>query len=204
MHTNGHNLKPLLTQHWTMMRSVLLCWLAVVRGSARVFTSSCVGPPQPAVVSQDYYVSANGQKVFRAENLLTRNTAGETVADLWFPPSDKQQGEFVLDLGCVGRLAGAELVNTHNRQYRDRSTRAFTLATALTYTGPWTQVLSQELENSRQQVDPLPLQTFTFSAVARFVKFKIVSWHDDASAGGGLQYFFPILGESLLVETSEN
>ena len=118
--------------------------------------------------------------------------------------STKQQGEFVLDLGCVGRLAGAELVNTHNRQYRDRSTRAFTLATALTYTGPWTQVLSQELENSRQQVDPLPLQTFAFSAVARFVKFKIVSWHDDALAGGGLQYFFPILGESLLIETTEN
>ena len=46
---------------------------------------------------------------------------------------------------------------------------------------------SGELEDSRQQEDPLPLQTFTFNPIsARFVKFEITSFY---GTGGGLQYF---------------
>ena len=55
------------------------------------------------------------------------------------------------------------------------------------YSGPWNVAASGELEDSRQQEDPLPLQTFTFNPIsARFVKFEITSFY---GTGGGLQYF---------------
>ena len=58
---------------------------------------------------------------------------------------------------------------------------------SLNKNGPWEKVLDETLEDSRNQVDPLPLQTFNFKPViARYVKFKVVSWYQK---GGGLQYF---------------
>ena len=58
---------------------------------------------------------------------------------------------------------------------------------SLSETGPWQQVLDETLEDSRQESDPLPLQTFTFDPViARFSKFKLLSYWGN---GGGLQYF---------------
>ena len=58
---------------------------------------------------------------------------------------------------------------------------------SLSETGPWQQVLDETLEDSREQSDPLPLQTFNFNPVtARFAKFKLISYWGD---GGGLQYF---------------
>ena len=48
-------------------------------------------------------------------------------------------------------------------------------------------MLDETLEDSRQQSDPLPLQTFNFDPVtARFAKFKLLSYWGN---GGGLQYF---------------
>ena len=54
--------------------------------------------------------------------------------------------------------------------------------------GPWTEVLEEELEDSREQQDPLPLQTLDLSTevTARFVKFELLTWWGN---GGGLQYF---------------
>ena len=48
-------------------------------------------------------------------------------------------------------------------------------------------MLDETLEDSRQQNDPLPLQTFNFDPVtARFAKFKLLTYWGN---GGGLQYF---------------
>ena len=54
--------------------------------------------------------------------------------------------------------------------------------------GPWKQVLDQELEDSRQAADPLPLQTFplTVATTSQFIKFELVSWYGH---GGGLLHF---------------
>ena len=58
---------------------------------------------------------------------------------------------------------------------------------SLDETGPWQQVLDRTLNDSRNQDDPLPLQTFTFDFTAsRYVKFKLLSFW---GKGGGLQYF---------------
>ena len=57
-----------------------------------------------------------------------------------------------------------------------------------TGSGPWTQVLDKQLEDSRQQLDPLPLQIIDIDTefTAQFVKFELVSWWGKS---GGLQYF---------------
>ena len=53
--------------------------------------------------------------------------------------------------------------------------------------GPWEEVVHQTLEDSRQQADPLPVQTFPFSQrAAKFIEFKQISYY---GYGGGLQYF---------------
>ena len=63
----------------------------------------------------------------------------------------------------------------------------------LSENGPWREVVSETLEDSRQQKDPLPMQEFPFPAQAgRYVKLVIVSYY---GAGGGVQ-FFDIIGES--------
>ena len=110
----------------------------------------------------------------------------EDALNYWITPNGVA-GHFVLDLGCAVLVSGIELVNTHNAGSRTRSTRGFTVSFSPSSTGPWTEVVSGELEDSRQQQDPLPLQTFSFSGVyARFVKFEITSCYD---VWGGLQYF---------------
>ena len=56
-----------------------------------------------------------------------------------------------------------------------------------TESGPWTKILETTVEDSRQQTDPLPLQTFPLakSASAQFVKFDLLEFY---GFGGGLQY----------------
>ena len=64
----------------------------------------------------------------------------------------------------------------------------FRVYVALTESGPWTEVLEAELEDSRQQEDPLPLQLISLESevLAQFVKFEVLKcW----GKGCGLQYF---------------
>ena len=96
-------------------------------------------------------------------------------------------------LHCKAVVTAFELVNTHREDQRSRATKGFTVSLSVSSAGPWTEVYSGELEDSRQQQDPLPLQTFTFSALAaRFVKFQMTSYY---GSSGGLQYFNVLLGK---------
>ena len=53
--------------------------------------------------------------------------------------------------------------------------------------GPWKMVLQKTLDDSRQHMDPLPLQEFSIpSTKAKFVKFELLSFYGN---GGGLEYF---------------
>ena len=108
-------------------------------------------------------------------------------------------GEFVMDMGSVVSVVGVELVNTMNcvnamcnaGHSKNRATGAFKVYLAPAEAGPWTEVLSEELEDPRQDALPLPLLTFAFPPMeARFIRFNVVSWYGH---GGGLQYFFPLL-----------
>ena len=52
--------------------------------------------------------------------------------------------------------------------------------------GPWTKAVESTLEDSRNQKDPLPLQTFYFKAQeAQFVRVRAKSFYGN---GAGLQF----------------
>ena len=58
---------------------------------------------------------------------------------------------------------------------------------SLNHNGPWHEVLDESISDSRRQEKPLPIQEFSFdSMIARYVKFKIMSWYGNS---GGLNYF---------------
>ena len=126
------------------------------------------------------------QDAFSVEKLLTNSPKEIFAKNYWLGP-DKKAGEFVLDLGCAKTVNMVELVNTHNGHVRDRSTKEFKVSISVNKEGPWTLVVHKTLQDSRQQSDPLPVQSFRFSdRTARFVKFNLISWY---GKGGGLQYF---------------
>ena len=141
---------------------------------------------EPKIISSDAFA---GNAYYNAERVLTR-IESDFAGTIWVIP-EGGQGEFIMDMGLDVLLVGVELVNTINRDVgRDRATRAFTVHLALAYSGPWTEILSEELENPLGDPLPLPLLTFTFPPTeARFIRFTIVTWY---GRSGALQYFFPL------------
>ena len=152
---------------------------------------------KPIIISSDTFY---GYENFDAKHVLTRN-GDDIMGTYWIAP-DGMQGEFVMDIGSVNfPVFGVELINTVNCQNddcstqfsRDRAAGGFKVYLAQAETGPWTEVLSEDLEDPRQDPLPLPLLTFTFPPMqARFIRFKLISWYGPS---GGLQYFSPFLGQ---------
>ena len=150
----------------------------------RSFTSACLDPDL-SIVSADEITVYNRLAV----NMLTR-TQVEEFGTFW---ATHVPGHFIGDLNCNAVIAGIELVNTHHAHWRNAATKGFTVSFSMTSAGPWTEAVNGELEDSRQQQDPLPLQTFTFPALAAsFVKFQMSSYY---GSSGGLQYFNVLLGK---------
>ena len=136
------------------------------------------------VFSGDYYDF--GGFDYPVKELLTRNDK-ERAANYWLTPNG-QDGEFILKLCKQKTVLSISLVNTHNANYRDRSSKEFKVYLGDQSSGPWTQVLHDTLEDSRQQKDPLPILDFPITPTkARFVKFELLSFY--GNFGGGLQYF---------------
>ena len=140
------------------------------------------------MVREDSYPSYPDRGLtFSVRNLLT-NAREIFGKNYWLAPDKQESAEFVLDLGSEKTVSMVELVNTHNGYHRDRSMKEFKVfLSSDSSDGPWEEVVHQTLEDSRQQADPLPLQTFPFTErTARFVKFNQISYYGN---GGGLQYF---------------
>eukprot|EP00092_Neocalanus_flemingeri_P015044 GFUD01016248.1.p1 GENE.GFUD01016248.1~~GFUD01016248.1.p1 ORF type:complete len:336 (+),score=61.04 GFUD01016248.1:36-1043(+) len=136
-------------------------------------------------------VSGNqGGSAVSLSNLLTHDKVEYENGkyNIWNSPHKNYgaPGNFVLNLGCKMRFAAIRLVNT--RSGGAWATRQFRLLTSLTQSGPWTQVLETELEDSRQQQDPLPLQVIALDTrtTAQFVRFEGISYW---GVGYGLQFF---------------
>ena len=124
---------------------------------------------------------------FPVTNLLANAPLEIFGTNYWLAPDRQASAEFVLDLGCEKTVNMVELVNTHNSHRRDRSMKEFKVFLSDSSEGPWEEVVHQTLEGSRQQADPLPVQTFPFTQrAAKFVKFNQISYY---GRGGGLQYF---------------
>ena len=124
-----------------------------------------------------------GEK-FTVKNILRKDPIKDTKS--WLGP-DKSNGNFVLDFGCFKKINMLELVNTHNENKRDRSTKDFKVYLSdKSPTGPWTEVLNKTLADSRNFKDPLPVQKFSFDGeTTRYVKFQMLSFY---GFGGGLHY----------------
>ena len=140
------------------------------------------------MVREDSYPSYPDRGLtFSVRNLLT-NAREIFGKNYWLAPDNQEMAEFVLDLGSEKTVSMVELVNTHNGFARDRSMMEFKVfLSSDSPDGPWEEVVHQTLEDSRQQPDPLPFQTFTFlERTAKFVKFNQISYY---GYGGGLQYF---------------
>ena len=124
------------------------------------------------------------------EKLLTNAPLEIWAENYWLAPKGQDRAEFVLDLGCKKTVNLVELVNTHNGKHRNHAMKEFKVFLSHSSEGPWEEVVHQTLEDSRQQADPLPVQTFPFSErTARFVKFNQLSYYGVESTSGGLQYF---------------
>ena len=152
--------------------------------------------PQPKIISSDTLDEYNSYEIHKPEHVLTRN--GDDIRGSYWLAPNRMQGEFVMDMGSDVLVVGVELVNTVNckddgcqhQHSRDRATGAFKVYLAPAEAGPWTEVLSEELEDPRQDALPLPLLTFAFPPTeARFIRFTIVTWY---GRSGALQYFFPL------------
>ena len=139
-----------------------------------------------SVVSGDHFTWPDYPEDTWAVAKLLTNANREYYGNYW-SASGQDRAEFVLDLGCKKTVNLVELVNTHNAHIRDRSMKEFKVFLSDSSEGPWEEVVHQTLEDSRQQDDPLPVQTFSFpERTARFVKFNQYSYY---GASGGLQYF---------------
>jgi len=149
--------------------------------STSPYSPGC-GPEDRSVVSGDTYPDGR----FPVDKLFTVSKK-ERTGTYWLG-GDSQAATFIINLGCQLRFKGIQLVNTHNESARDRSTKKFRLSVSQSQAGPWQFASVINLEDSRQQNDPLPLQLIDLQAevTGQFLKFELLGWYGH---GGGLQYF---------------
>ena len=120
------------------------------------------------------------------EHILAKDDEEVFKENYWLAP-EKKTGNFELDLGCEMRVSMVELVNTHNADKKDRSTKEFKVFLSKEKSGPWEEVIHSSLKDSREAADPLPIERFSFAErFAKFVKFELLTFYGN---GGGLQYF---------------
>ena len=71
-----------------------------------------------------YSGDTNHVDYYPASHVLTRQFVEESGKSYWLLPH-RRAGQFILNLGCLKTINTIELVNTHNANGRDFSTRAF-------------------------------------------------------------------------------
>ena len=123
---------------------------------------------------------------FSVDKLLTCSSPEVFKQSYWLAPNQETGTEFILNLGKSTNVRNILLVNTHNGHHKDRASKEFQVFLSNSPDGPWTKVLQDQLPDSRN-LDPVPPKKFQISStIARFVKFKLISFWGH---GGGLQYF---------------
>ena len=116
----------------------------------------------------------------------------ETPGTYWLGPDWDKNAFLVVNLGCGMEINTVHLVNTkHAHHQQQRGTGEFKIlvseADVDNSDEEYREVMADHLSNNNPQVDPLPLQIFSFPPViTRYVKFQVVSYY---GAGSGLQYF---------------
>ena len=115
------------------------------------------------------------------------DSATETFAEYWIAKNSYTGEAFIAELKSSLPIIGVKLRNTHNAHYKNTATKKFRVSIGSSETGPWTELLTQGLEDSRNQ-DPPPVQQFEGegAVTGRFIKFDLLEY---LGHGGGLNYF---------------
>ena len=99
--------------------------------STKQFPQGC-GPESLSVVKGDVWKNepsrGHGPKEssanFLIKNIFTHYKAETYYGGYWLARDDKT-ASFIINLGCLQRVSQIKLVNTHNQNNRDRSTKKF-------------------------------------------------------------------------------
>ena len=131
--------------------------------------------------------------------MLTRSSVEKREDNYWLAPDSGGEKQFILDLHKQRLINTILLVNIHNADSNDRSTKEFKVLLSNFPSGPWREVLHETLEDSSQMTDPLPLLEFPITpTVGRYVKFSLLSFY---GLGGGLNYFAVRSGIGISIST---
>jgi len=173
---------------WTWNRKKKKCYLTMEFDSTKRtpwISGNCAGSARRCgsnIVNYVHGIIENQE--FSMDNMHCDPTSGEKY---WLTPSQYTGEAFVAELESTIPVIGVRLRNTHKLQDKDRATKKFRVSIGSSNEGPWTELLTQELEDSRNQEVP-PLQHFeSNNAISgRFLQFELLEFWGD---GGGLNYF---------------
>jgi hypothetical protein len=107
-------LKKYLYHHRTPLK-IYISWMIV--------TLIILGCGVKSVISEDIYTYPHDPSDFHVDNIFTHNKE-EKRESYWIAP-DHTQGNFIINLGCQLTFRSIKVVNTHNHNERDRSTKKF-------------------------------------------------------------------------------
>ena len=112
----------------------------------------------------------------------TVDGAEEDRVNYWLS-TDGEAGDkayFVLDLGCEKLFKGIRIRNTHNKNHNDRGTKKFIFYSGDTEDGPWTELITGEIQDARN-VKNVPLEEFFLpearTDITSFIKFETESFY---------------------------
>ena len=131
---------------------------------------------------------------FHMDKMYCDSTTEGLYEDYWIASQNYIGEGFIAELESRVPVIGVELRNTHNSNHKDRSTKKFRVSIGSSKTGPWTELLTKDLVDSRYQTTP-PVQVFLGdeAVYGRFIKFDLLGFY---GKGGGLNYFDVIIAAS--------
>ena len=94
---------------------------------------------------------------------------------------------FILDLGEATQVDGIELQNIHYEN-KDRHAKEVKVSLSDSETGPWHEIMSEILPDTRNNEEDLPILHFATKGqtLGKYLKCEILSHYGDY---GGLDYF---------------
>ncbi len=98
-----------------------------------------------------------------------------------------EPGEFILNLGEATLIVGIELQNIHSPHF-DRHAKEIKVSLSDSQDGPWQEIISEVLPDTRHEEGDLPILNFATKeqTLGQFLKCQIVSHY---GSYGGLDYF---------------
>lgn len=128
--------------------------------------------------------------VTNEEDFIFNYPSKNGSSNYWVTANGKtgEDANLYMNFACSITINGFRLKNTHNYDSRDRGTNQFKIFTSTLSSGPWDEILSNNLPDATNvNVTDVPTLQFALGSpvTAQFVKFQITSFY---GKGGGLQF----------------